>query len=114
MSRDPLLFLDDGCEACEKVLQCAAGMTFEGFEKDARTRDAVARNLEIIGEASKRLPAAVREPAPEVEWRKLAGLRDIMAHACFGVDDEILGDIAKNRVPSLLRATMRMRAELRG
>jgi uncharacterized protein with HEPN domain len=61
----------------------------------------VVRNLEVIGEAVKRLPADVRSHAPSVEWQKIAGLRDITIHQYFGIDVEILWDIVANKLPGL-------------
>ncbi|HEC86588.1 MAG TPA: DUF86 domain-containing protein, partial [Thermoplasmatales archaeon] len=66
-------------------------------------QDGVIRNLEIIGEAVKNLPDDIKKDYPEVEWRKIAGLRDILIHAYFGVDLEVIWDIVKNKVPELKR-----------
>jgi uncharacterized protein with HEPN domain len=69
---------------------------------DEPTVDADIRNLQIIGEAVKNIPDDVRELNSEMEWRKIAGLRDILAHAYFQIEDEIIWDIVQNKVPSLL------------
>ena len=102
MSRDLRLYLTDILIAGEKVLRYTEGMNFENFVADDRTFDAVIRNLQIIGEAVKNIPDDVRELNPEMEWRKIAGLRDILAHAYFQIEDEIIWDIVQNKIPALL------------
>ena len=76
-------------------------MSFDQFVKDDKTYDAVLRNLEIIGEAVKNLPEDVRLRYNQIEWRKLAGLRDIVAHEYFGVSDEIVWDVIQTKLSSL-------------
>ena len=63
------------------------------------------RNLEIIGEAVKQLPADIKRKYHKIEWKKIAGLRDILIHAYFGVDIEILWDIIKTKLPELKKET---------
>ena len=104
MSRDWRLYLDDMREACHKVLRYTADLDLDGLERDEKTYDAVVRNLEVIGEAAKNIPESVRRRAPGIEWRKVAGLRDVIAHAYFGIDDAVLWDVVRNKVPALLGA----------
>ena len=108
MSRDYRLFLDDIKTACEKILRYTRNMTFEQFTVDVKTFDAVVRNLEIIGEASKNIPEEVRQQHPEIDWRKMAGLRDIVAHEYFGIDEEVLWDIVESRIADLLERVREM------
>jgi len=77
-------------------------MDFDSFVKNEMAYDAVLRNLEIIGEAAKHIPDEVRRRYPDIAWREMAGLRDILTHAYFGLDDEVLWDIVQNEVPSLV------------
>lgn len=62
---------------------------------------ATARSLEILGEAAKKIPLEVRTQHPEVDWKGIAGLRDVLAHAYFGIDDVILWEIVTVKVPQL-------------
>ncbi len=84
MSRDWKLYLADIRRCCERVHRYTSGMTQQQFLADDRTYDAVVRNLEIIGEAVKGLPPDVRQQMPNIEWQKIAGMRDWLAHAYLG------------------------------
>ncbi len=109
MSRDVELYLVDIAESCRRITAYAEGLSYEQFAGDDKTVDAVARNLGVIGEAVKRLPTAWKKRHPEVDWRKIASLRDILVHAYFGIDLEILWDIVQNKVPALARTVAAMR-----
>ena len=85
MSRDESLYFGDIQESCEKILKFTRGMTYKQFVHDDLHFDAVLRNLEIIGEAVKHISEETRLGHPNVQWRKIAGFRDIVAHEYFGV-----------------------------
>lgn len=87
-------------------------MTRETFVANERTFDAVAHNLQVIGEAVKNIPNDMRDRYPQIEWRKVAGLRDILAHTYFAVDDEIIWDIVQTKLSELRDCIAIMKADL--
>ena len=87
-------------EACEKVMR-SEGLAFHAFVRNELVYDAVLRNLEVLGEAAKKVPDSVRARHPSVEWRAIAGLRDVLAHAYFALDEATLWDIVAQKVPAL-------------
>jgi len=101
MPRDYKVHLEDVLEATAKIGRYTAGLSREAFSGDEKTIDAVIRNLEIIGEAVKKVPDEIRSKHPEVDWKKIAGLRDILIHEYFGIDLEIIWDIVQNKLPVL-------------
>ena len=103
MSREYRLFLQDMRKASEKILRYTRGFSCEQFLADEKTFDAVMRDLEIIGEAAKHIPPEARAQHPEIDWQKIAGLRDIVVHEYFGLDVEIIWDVIMREVPTLLR-----------
>ena len=99
MPRAFKVYLQDILEATEKILRYTVDAP--DFVRDERTLDAVVRNLEVIGEAAKGVSPAVRKKYPSVEWKKLAGLRDILIHEYFGVNAAIIDGIVKKNIPAL-------------
>lgn len=104
MSHDWVMYLQDIAQSCEKISRFAEGLTQSDLIRDEKTYDAVVRNLEIVGEASKHIPDEIRKQLPDIEWRKAAGLRDMLAHVYFGIDNDILWDVVQNKVPQLAEA----------
>lgn len=83
-------------EAAEKFVN---NWTFEEFTEDLKTQFAVIRALEIIGEATTNIPSEVREKYPSVPWKDLAGIRDKLVHAYFGVNLEVVWLSVKEGIP---------------
>ncbi len=103
-SRTDAECLQDIREATRRIrayLQDSETTTFEQFLADTKTQDAVIRNLEVIGEATRRLSAQVREAHPEVPWKDIAGTRDRLIHHYFGVNLDIVWTIATLELPLL-------------
>ena len=108
MSRDPRLYLEDIIEACGKVQRFCEGLDESRFVADELLQDAVLRNLEVIGEAVKRLPADWKDGAPEIPWRDIAGFRDVIAHAYFGVDLGLVWSVVSGDLAPLMDAARRL------
>ena len=104
-------YLTDMLRAIEKVRQFIDGMTFEEFARDDKTLFAVVRGLEIIGEATKRIPDSVRGQNPDVPWREMAGMRDKLTHDYFGVNELVVWKTACEDLPALESAITRIISE---
>jgi uncharacterized protein with HEPN domain len=102
MSRDYRLYLDDILAAGEKVIRYTSGLSFDEFVADDKTFDAVVRNLQIIGEASARVPTETRSRYPDVPWAEIVGFRNIVVHYYFGVDETIIWRIVESQLVPLM------------
>ena len=95
------LLVEDIWEAIEKIQRYVAGLDHDTFIKDDKTIDSVVRNLEIIGEVANRLPEDFRAQHPEIEWRKVIGLRNRIVHDYFNIDVEIVWELIQKDLTNL-------------
>ena len=101
MPRDSKVYLSDILDSSRKIRAYIAGMSRDQFAADEKTIDAVVRNLEVIGEAVKHIPQSMRELQPHVPWQRIAGLRDLLIHQYFGIDRDIVWNIAQEKLDEL-------------
>jgi uncharacterized protein with HEPN domain len=99
--RDPDLLIEDILSAIRKIERYKSGMDPEGFRQDEKTVDAVVRNLEIIGEATRQLPEDFIARNPKVPWRQIAGLRNRIVHDYFGLDLDLIWEVIHHDLPQL-------------
>lgn len=93
--------LQDIAECINRIELYTTGMDYDTFMEDIKTQDAVVRNLEIIGEAVKKLSDEFKEENNHVSWREIGKLRDKLIHHYFGINFDIVWSIIQNDVPVL-------------
>jgi uncharacterized protein with HEPN domain len=110
--RSPKLFVSDILDCMKKILTYTSGLTFEKFEYDTMVVDAVIRNLEIIGEASRNIPEDLREKYSDISWKNMIGLRNIILHDYFGIDYDTIWKIITVNIPETMPKVERIYKEL--
>ncbi len=93
------IFVEDILEAMDKIERYTTDLTYESFTKNELVVDAVIRNLEIIGEASRNTPENVRDKYHDIPWKRMIGLRNIAIHEYFGIDLSIIWQIITRNLP---------------
>jgi uncharacterized protein with HEPN domain len=101
MSNEFLDYVEDIVDAMEKAQILLKGVTYDQFESDFRINFAVVRALEIVGEATKRLPMTLRDQYPNIPWKQMADMRDGIIHGYDTVDLEIVWDVVKQDIPKI-------------
>ncbi len=109
-SREWSFRIQDILTAIEKVQHYIKGKTLRQFRKNTLVIDAVVRNLEIVGEASKNIPSAIRRSYPDIPWAEMCGMRDVLIHQYFGVDVKVVWRTAKKSLPTVQKQLQKLLA----
>ena len=99
--RDPQLYLRDILDSINKIAKFSQELSYEDFKANDMAIDAIVRNLEIIGEAARNMPAEVKDNNTEIPWEKMVSMRNKILHEYFGVDLEILWKTTQEDLPVL-------------
>ena len=113
MTRDYTLFVKDILDAIKAVEKFVGNSSYKDFIKDEKTKSAVVWKIQVIGEATKNIPKAIRDDYDALPWKFMAKIRDKIAHFYFGIDYEIVWQVANEKLPEIKPAIKKMLRELK-
>lgn len=103
MSRSEIEYLRHIQDEARYLVEASREVSWEAFSEDETLKRAFVRSIEVIGEATKNLSTEFRKQHPEINWRAMAGMRDRLIHGYFGIDYEIVWEVATKKAPKLIK-----------
>lgn len=101
MSKEPIDYLKHIADECVYIISVIGDLTKDDFLNDETLKRAIVRSLEVIGEATKKIPADFKVKWSSIKWKNMAGMRDRLIHDYIGINYSIVWDVAKNKIPEL-------------
>ena len=112
MKKDAATFVEHILECIDLIEEYSEYKTVEEFFDSVQLQDAIIRRIEIVGEAVKNISGDLKDKHPEIPWKEIAGMRDILVHEYFGIDLELTWEVVKRDIPDLKKKMLRLKQDL--